>query len=101
LDALKQEAMAIDALTLPQYHSLCYWDLSQTRRILILNPATVNLGTVIQVSSDQSKTAVHDQIASLENVKVFSGGWCGAAGQVMTNGWTRYFISFGWWILQY
>ncbi|KAJ7847019.1 hypothetical protein B0H13DRAFT_92665 [Mycena leptocephala] len=57
LDAPDQEAMAIDALTLEQYHQICYWNLSQFQHLYGSASATVNLNSIIVCRSGiDSKT---------------------------------------------
>jgi hypothetical protein len=95
LNAPGQEAMVVDSLTLEQYHQICYWYLSNWRNISISPDVTVNLGTVITCSSgDQLQDFV--EIVFFPDVDVRFSHWDGAQGEVMEDGWTRYFIRFTW-----
>jgi hypothetical protein len=92
-EALNQEAIAIDALTLRQYHSICYWNLSRYRNLYCPTSATVNLNSIIVCpSGDRLEDSV--EIALLPDTKVHLGDWTtpeGATGEVMEGGWTRYY----------
>jgi hypothetical protein len=91
-DLLNQDAIAIDALTLEQYHTICYWNLSQFRNLYCSASATVNLNTVIVCSSgDYLEHLV--EIALLPDAEVYLGHWSTAAEatrKVTEGGWTRY-----------
>jgi hypothetical protein len=92
-EAPGQEAMAIDALTLEQYHSICYWNLSRHRHLYSSASATVNLNTIIMCpSGDRLEDSV--DIALLRDAVVFLDSWRTtqeATGEVMEGGWTRYY----------
>jgi hypothetical protein len=92
LDGQNQESIAIDALTLGQYHNICYWDLSRPRYLYCSASATVNLnGIIVCTSADQPEDLVG--IALLPNEEVYLGDWRTperATGEVMEGGWTRY-----------
>jgi hypothetical protein len=80
--------MAIDSLTLEQYHKICFCYLSKWRNITVSTDVTVNVGVIIACSSsDQLEHAV--EIVSLPDVEVECGDWGRAAGEVMADGWTR------------
>ncbi|KAJ6505319.1 hypothetical protein C8R45DRAFT_547157 [Mycena sanguinolenta] len=81
------EAAAIAALSMSEYHALCFRRyISQTRRIPCAAQATVNLGAIIRYSN------------SVENAMlpqpggVVMPGWhaVGLVGEVMENSWTRF-----------
>jgi hypothetical protein len=96
LDALSHEQAAIDALTLQKYHSISYWHMSNTRSIALSTRITVTLAAIICLSSsDQLEDAV--EIAVLPEIEVNNHGWNirRVAGEVMQDGWTRYFILLG------
>jgi hypothetical protein len=95
LDLPGQQAMAIDALAFEQYHDICDLNLSHRQTITISTDITVNLGGVIACSSsDQLQDWA--EVASLPDVEVHCSGWHGADGEVLEDGWTRYFIRFTW-----
>jgi hypothetical protein len=80
--------MAINSLTLKQYHEICYFNLAQGRTLSVSSYVIVNLGAVIDCSSgDQLQDWV--EVASLPDVEVRRGRWYGPGGEVMANGWTR------------
>jgi hypothetical protein len=87
-----QEAIAIDALTLRQYHSICYWNLSQSRTFDCPTSATVNLNTIVVCTAgDQLEDLV--EIAFLPDAEAYLSDWgtaAGATGEIMEGGWTRY-----------
>ncbi|KAJ7882265.1 hypothetical protein B0H13DRAFT_2539465, partial [Mycena leptocephala] len=91
LDGPNEEAIAINSLTLEQYHNICYWSLSRTRNFDCSSSATVNLNTIIVCTAgDQLEDSV--EIALLPDTKVYRGDWETAAevaGEVMDGGWTR------------
>jgi hypothetical protein len=93
LDLESQEAIAIDSLTLEQYHQICYWNLSQSRHLYCSASATVNLNTIyVCPSGDRLEDSV--EIALLPDAEVYLGNWRtaeGATGEVMEGGWTRYY----------
>jgi hypothetical protein len=88
-----EEATAIDALTLSDYHRICYWSLSQHRNLYCSASATVNLNAIIVCpSGDRHEDSV--EIALLPNPKVHLGVWQSperTTGEVMEGGWTRYY----------
>jgi hypothetical protein len=93
LDAANHEAMIINALTLDQYHKICYYELSQTREISISTSPMVNLGAVI---SSSSSTQLEDfvEIAFLPIAQCLADEprWIiarGSDGDVMQDGWIR------------
>ncbi|KAJ6524161.1 hypothetical protein B0H19DRAFT_1276614 [Mycena capillaripes] len=88
-DASRQETRVVDHLTPEQYHSICYWNLSQHHRITFFEPITVTLGAIIARSSD---TPLHRlvEIASVPDVEADWDDWSGAEGEVMDNDWTRF-----------
>jgi hypothetical protein len=95
LNAPGQEAVVINSLTLEQYHQICYWNLSHRRIISISPEMTVNLGAIIPYfSTGQLQDWV--EIALLPDVDPRCGGWRGADGEVLEDGWTRCFICFTW-----
>ncbi|KAJ7038862.1 hypothetical protein C8F04DRAFT_1087784 [Mycena alexandri] len=94
LDAANHEAMIINALTLDQYHRICYYELSQTREISISTSPMVNLGAVI---SSSSGTQLEDflEIAFLPIAQRLADEprWIiarGSDGDLMEDGWTRF-----------
>lgn len=85
------ETMVIESLTLKQYHTICYYNLSQNRTISVLTNVTLDLAGVFACSSDdQLDNWV--QIVSLPDVEVGWTDWNGAEGKIMDNGWTRYVL---------
>jgi hypothetical protein len=93
LDLPNQEAIAIDALTLDQYHKICYWNLSRHRNLYCSASATVNLNTIIVCpSGDRLEDSV--EIALLPDTELYLGDWitaAGVTGEGMEGGWTRYY----------
>jgi hypothetical protein len=81
--------MVLGSVTLAQYHSICCYNLAQCRTIVFSTPATINLGGVLPSFPCNE---VSSEIAFLPHLDVKVGRWAGAAGQVMKDGWTRYFI---------
>ncbi|KAJ7924551.1 hypothetical protein B0H13DRAFT_2578770 [Mycena leptocephala] len=93
LDALDQDAKVIDSLTIEDYHSICDWPQRRFLFINISTDVTINLGTIIAVSSgDQLKGSA--EIAFLPDVEAEVEHWYGAQGEVMEDGWTRVYSSF-------
>jgi hypothetical protein len=85
------ETTVIESLTLKQYHTICYYNLSQNRTISVLTNVTLDLAGVFACSSDdQLDNWV--QIVSLPDVEVGWTDWNGAEGKIMDNGWTRYVL---------
>jgi hypothetical protein len=99
-DALNQEAIAIDSLTIEQYHKICYWNLSRHRNLYCPASATVTLSTIIACPlEDRLEDSL--KIALLPERKVYLGDWrtaAGATGEVTDGGWTwyYYFILVAW-----
>jgi hypothetical protein len=93
LDLPNQEVIATDALTLEQYHKICYWDLSRHRHLYCSTSATVNLNTIITwASGDRLEDPV--EIALLLDADVNLGDWRTperVSREVMEDGWTRYY----------
>jgi enterochelin esterase-like enzyme len=90
-EAQNQEAIAIDALTLEQYHQICYWNLSQSRNFYCSASATVNLNTIyVCPSGDRLEDSV--EIALLPDGEGYLGHWGTerVIEEVMEGGWTRY-----------
>jgi hypothetical protein len=89
-EGLNQDAMAIDTLTLEQYHKICFWNLSRRRNLYCSVSATVNLNAIIACpSGDRLEDSV--EIAFLPDAEVGLGDWRTATGKVMEGGWTRYY----------
>jgi hypothetical protein len=92
LEVPAQEAIAVDALTLEQYHEICYWDLSQ-RRHVCSTAATVTLNAIMVCpSGDQLEDSI--EIAFSPDGEVYQGNWettRGAYREVVEGGWTRYY----------
>jgi hypothetical protein len=90
-EALNQEAMAIDSLTLKQFHEICYWDLSRHRNLCCSTSATVNLNAMIMCPSrDHLENSV--EIALLLDAEFDRSHWVTGnrvTGEVMEGGWTR------------
>jgi hypothetical protein len=98
LEAPDQEAMAIDSLTLEQYHEICFWDLSQLRTFDCSTCTTVNLNTIIACPLENQLRGLVE-IAHLPDARLFLDSWRtveGVTGEVMEDGWTRYFILAAW-----
>jgi hypothetical protein len=99
LEALNQEVIAIDSLTLEQYHKICHWDLSR-RNIHCSTSATANPNSIIVCpSGDQLEDFV--EIALLRDGELYMSDWRTperVTGEVMKGGWTRYhnFILAAW-----
>lgn len=87
------EAMVIDALTLQQYHDICYVYLGRYRTIGIPTDETVNIGPILACSPGDQLEALAE-IAFLPDAEVRVERWWGPQGKVMENGWKRYFILF-------
>jgi hypothetical protein len=87
-----QEAMAIDSLTLEQYHEICYWNLSR-QHLSSSTSATVNLSAIIAcASADRLEDLI--EIALLPDAEVYLGSWRTpetATGEDVEGGWTRYY----------
>jgi hypothetical protein len=92
-DGPNQEVIAIDSLTLEQYHQICYWNLSRFRKVDCSASATVNLDTIIACPlGDRLEDSV--EIALLPDVEVYLSGWGTpkrTTREVMEGGWTRYY----------
>ncbi|KAJ7863402.1 hypothetical protein B0H13DRAFT_2565184 [Mycena leptocephala] len=92
LDLPNEEVMAINALTLEQYHQICYWDLSRHRKFYCSASATVNLNAIsVCASGDRLEDLV--EIALLLDGEVYPDTWEtmeGVRGEVMEGGWTRF-----------
>ncbi|KAJ7219016.1 hypothetical protein B0H12DRAFT_1152830 [Mycena haematopus] len=95
------EATIIDSLTLYQYHSICYWELAETRFMSISTWAPVNLGSVAYCPSRDFYDDMVE-IASVEPARISNkfvevttddGSHWNAersiVGEIMANGWTR------------
>jgi hypothetical protein len=101
LDLSNQEAIAIDSLTLKEFHYICFWNPSLPQYLYCSTSATVNLNAIITcVSGDRLEDSV--EIALLPDTKVYLGDWRTPekkTGEVMDSGWTRYdnFILAVWW----
>ncbi|KAF7337323.1 hypothetical protein MSAN_02257600 [Mycena sanguinolenta] len=89
------EAIIIDSLTLDQYHSICYWQFSVIRSMLIATSATVKIGTVWNsVPEDTFDNML--EIAWLPNIELawpavwhsIGANW--KLGKIMADGWTRF-----------
>jgi hypothetical protein len=93
LEALNQEAIPIDSLTLEQYHRICHWDLSRYRTFDCPASTTVNLNAIIACASgDYLEDLV--KIALLSDTEVYLDNWitaAGTTGEVVERGWTRYY----------
>jgi hypothetical protein len=93
LDLSNQEAIAIDSLTLIEFHHICFWNLSRYRTFDCSTSATVNLNTIILcLSEDRLKDSI--EIALLPDTELYLGDWIAAAGvtgEGMEGGWTRYY----------
>jgi hypothetical protein len=61
---------------------------------------TVNLGGVIACSHTIQLEGLAE-IASLTDGDIDCGGWCGAEGDVMEDGWTRYLFYFVWKVIHH
>jgi hypothetical protein len=90
LETPNQEALAIDSLTLEQYHKICYWTLSRPRHIYCSASATVNLSAIVACAPGH-RLEDSVQMALLPDAEVYLGHWTGMAGQVNEDGWTRYY----------
>ncbi|KAF7333791.1 hypothetical protein MVEN_02335900 [Mycena venus] len=91
LSAPNTEGMAIESLTLEEYHHICFWNLSPYRSITASLPTTVNLGVVICCSS-RNELEDSVEIATLPNVEGYRYRWesPGAVGEIVEDGWTRF-----------
>ncbi|KAF7377060.1 hypothetical protein MSAN_00124200 [Mycena sanguinolenta] len=83
----------IDSLTLEQYNLICDCNLGQYRHFHVSTSTTVNLSGVFHCLSDAPENSI--EIAFLPSVAQFGfSNWTtseGSTGEVMPNGWTRYF----------
>jgi hypothetical protein len=98
---LNQEAMAINALTLEQYHKICYWNLSRRRNFYYSASTTVNLQTIIVCPSGDYLEHLVEIALFLPNEEAYLADWRAperVTGEVMESGWTRYhnFILAAW-----
>jgi hypothetical protein len=88
-----QEVIAIESLTLEQYHKICYWNLSRPRNLYWSTSVTVNLNAIIVCcSGDQLEEMV--EIALLPDAEIFLDDWTTAARatrEVTEDGWTWYY----------
>ncbi|KAJ7679414.1 hypothetical protein DFH06DRAFT_510532 [Mycena polygramma] len=98
LNAPGMESMAVNSLTLDQYHRICWFNLTQHRNTPISPAITMDLSAVLcWPSGSQFQDSV--QIASIPDAEIPPDSWqCswtkGAVmGDVMENGWTRYHCS--------
>jgi hypothetical protein len=92
LDLPNQEAIAIDGLTLEQYHEICYWNLSRCRTFDCSTSAITPNAIITCPSGDQLEDSV--EIARFPGAGVYLDDWTtaeGATGEVMEGGWTRYY----------
>jgi hypothetical protein len=93
LDNPNQEAIAIDSLTLKQFHAICYWNLSRPQHLYCSTSATVNLNAIIGCSlRDRLEDWV--EIALLPDAEVYLDHWRTlerATGEVVEGGWTWYY----------
>jgi hypothetical protein len=55
---LNQEAVATDALTLEQYHDICYWNLREHRILYCSTSAAVNLNAMGKNQQKSTKMAI-------------------------------------------
>ncbi|KAF8146569.1 hypothetical protein K438DRAFT_1780770 [Mycena galopus ATCC 62051] len=96
------DATVFCSLTLTQYHTICYREFSHREYFSISPAATVNLGAII---FRPVGTEVVDLVASLPDMEVEfdQSGWTmenragispGLEGDLMENGWTRYYDHF-------
>jgi hypothetical protein len=92
-EAPAQEVMAIELLTLEQYHKICFWILSRPQYFYCSASAIVNLKAIIACpSGDRLEDSV--EIALLPDAEVFLDFWRTperATREVMEGGWTRYY----------
>ncbi|KAJ7909719.1 hypothetical protein B0H13DRAFT_2661340 [Mycena leptocephala] len=92
LDLPNQEAIAIDALTLEQYHKICYWGLSRCQNLYCSSSTTVNLKAIIACpSGDRFEDSV--EIGLSPHAEVDLRHWRApkrATREVMEGGWTRF-----------
>jgi hypothetical protein len=90
------EATVISAISIDQYHKMCYWHLSQFLRLSIHWQEPVSMGTLISWSTS-SRLEKPVAIAFLPEVDTitfprFIKSGEEVAGKTMADGWTRYFI---------
>jgi hypothetical protein len=93
LDNPNQEAIAIDSLTLKQFHAICYWNLSRPRYLYCSTSATVNLNAII-VCSLRDRLEDWVEIALLPDAEVYLDHWRTperATGEVVEGGWAWYY----------
>jgi hypothetical protein len=95
LNSPSLEAAALGFLMLEEYHEICYWEFSQRRIASVYSPITVNIGAVISCSSgnrleDLVEIAILPRTDSGFNISRWNTA---GSGVVMTNGWTRYYLS--------
>ncbi|KAJ6518070.1 hypothetical protein C8R47DRAFT_4593 [Mycena vitilis] len=89
LKAPGTESMAINSLSLDQYHRTCGWSLRRHRWNSIPASATVHLASLIYWPSGSQ---FQHPLASVAEPEIFVSNWCSSdmVGNVMQNGWTRY-----------
>jgi hypothetical protein len=88
LNAPEREGTVINSLTVEQFHSICYWNLSRRRTITVSTNETATLGAILACSSN-NQLDVSAEIAFLPDVGIYRPCWCGAEGEVMNDGWLR------------
>jgi hypothetical protein len=80
---------------LEQYYEICCWDLHRRRAIAVSTDVKVNLGGVFACSSGD-QLQIWMEVASLPDVEVDYSHWHRPGGEVMADGWIRYFILSTW-----
>ncbi|KAF7374223.1 hypothetical protein MSAN_00304900 [Mycena sanguinolenta] len=88
------EAIIINSLSLDQYHSICYRELSIYHYLLISPSVTIDIGSVSNYATDDTGDDTL-QIAWVPNPKLPYLRWYSDSrrsfGELMADGWTRFY----------
>jgi hypothetical protein len=88
-----EDTTVVSFLSLKQYHEICHWHLAKHQSFEIHPNETVQLEMVIYCSAKDHRQQVAGIIMVPDiNVSVSPWAWCSDTGDVMTDGWTRYFV---------
>ncbi|KAJ6518077.1 hypothetical protein C8R47DRAFT_5212 [Mycena vitilis] len=97
LKAPGSESMAVNSMTLDQYHRTCFMSLARHRWISVPTSGTVHLAASLIYWPSGSQFQELAQLASIPELNTSLDDWfiSGMAGNVMQNGWTRYHFAGG------